>query len=859
MMPQGCHSDSGYTHQPRGFYAQLIYGESFEGDLPVDITLNNATGPTAMPTQAPTAAFKRLPPLGRPGLGLRHCSYELFATRTEDKDDFRWLEVPAINGANGGISFKSRNYPTHYICPYPNPSKHGLEPGRLGLVAPATAADRDGCSWRKVPGLADPKNASLASFVNLATQRYLSLNGNLSGACAHEYSAAAGESDAVLLASADATASAAARANATFASVPDGPDPSTNTRSIAAWRAVSSGGHARAPGEVAVDHATFFHGTQSLRLSFASGGADPVPDDYTVGAANRGLGGEGLFLEGGKEYEGYLFVNSPAASITLEVRLEDYGGGTGTGTGTGSSPSPAPAVPTVLARQTLGPLATGGGFKRVAFSLTPSAGTACGSVDPSLPSEATGVECGKVPDGVAGHICIRCWGQFVVALAAASPAGSAVHVDYVYLSAGAWGRYNGLPVLKSAVDNLLDMGINVIRQGGSFTDGSGYDWKRWRGPPWARESIGWVWRASLVSAWGPFEMSDLCAAAGIEMVFTTAAENDGGPNGPATECCTPEYMADLVEYCWGDNSTTWGQQRIADGHPDNFPIRFFELGNEQYNSKYVEQAAAMEARAKAVGQGGKLVYLFPQNKYLNATDYPKAEALGYGDRLVPDFHVGAGGAVQQMRALIAAHNGTGTFGGANAETNAGTHHMQRALEEAADLNVWFNASDVASRLWFRTASFCTERSGHFDSFDQGISFFLPNMTWLQPPGYVHKMLQASWQGNNVRAVLDADGLAGQSASAQVSEGHAKQLVVRYVNGGATPVAVNLSVANVGGGSWLNCATTTLSADDANDANPPGDPERVAPKKGMWGVRGGKGTLTVPGLSVTNLECRVSES
>ena len=117
MMLQGCHSDSGYTHQPRGFYAQLIYGESFEGDLPVDVTLDNATGPTAMPTQAPTAAFKRLPPLGRPGLGLRHCSYELFATRTEDKDDFRWLEVPAINGANGGISFKSRNYPTHFICP----------------------------------------------------------------------------------------------------------------------------------------------------------------------------------------------------------------------------------------------------------------------------------------------------------------------------------------------------------------------------------------------------------------------------------------------------------------------------------------------------------------------------------------------------------------------------------------------------------------------------------------------------------------------------------------------------------------------------------------------------------------------
>ena len=30
-------------------------------------------------------------------------------------------------------------------------------------------------------------------------------------------------------------------------------------------------------------------------------------------------------------------------------------------------------------------------------------------------------------------------------------------------------------------------------------------------------------------------------------------------------------------------------------------------------------------------------------------------------------------------------------------------------------------------------------------FDQAISFFLPNMTWLQPPGHVHAMITDSWQ------------------------------------------------------------------------------------------------------------------
>jgi hypothetical protein len=28
--------------------------------------------------------------------------------------------------------------------------------------------------------------------------------------------------------------------------------------------------------------------------------------------------------------------------------------------------------------------------------------------------------------------------------------------------------------------------------------------------------------------------------------------------------------------------------------------------------------------------------------------------------------------------------------------------------------------------------------------DQGLVFFLPNMTWLQPPAYVHQMISNTW-------------------------------------------------------------------------------------------------------------------
>eukprot|EP00665_Eupelagonemidae_sp_cell47_P005013 gene5013-2182_t len=106
------------------------------------------------------------------------------------------------------------------------------------------------------------------------------------------------------------------------------------------------------------------------------------------------------------------------------------------------------------------------------------------------------------------------------------------------------------------------------------------------------------------------------------------------------------------------------------------------------------------------------------------------------------------------------------------------------MMEAKDLNEFFNqfipstSKDSIGRIKAHTASFCTERSGHFDAFDQrrahapqrtvlgigdwiarrrggvggpaivlraqGITFFLPNGSWIQPPGYVHQMIHSTW-------------------------------------------------------------------------------------------------------------------
>ena len=68
-------------------------------------------------------------------------------------------------------------------------------------------------------------------------------------------------------------------------------------------------------------------------------------------------------------------------------------------------------------------------------------------------------------------------------------------------------------------------------------------------------------------------MIDMCNALDIEPVITT------------TETSTPDEFADLVEYCWGNNTTLMGKKRILDGHPAPYRVKYFELGNEQARTK----------------------------------------------------------------------------------------------------------------------------------------------------------------------------------------------------------------------------------------------------------------------------------
>jgi hypothetical protein len=114
--------------------------------------------------------------------------------------------------------------------------------------------------------------------------------------------------------------------------------------------------------------------------------------------------------------------------------------------------------------------------------------------------------------------------------------------------------------------------------------------------------------------------------------------------------------------------------------------------------------------------------MYPENSGPNASTMAAIVASGVGPRRVTaDCHVGASGGVGCAQNSVPwQFNGSGI----NCETNAVTSHLQRGVEEAADLITWFTQpAAVSDRLIARTASFCIQRSGQMrDQWDQVRNF-----------------------------------------------------------------------------------------------------------------------------------------
>ena len=137
--------------------------------------------------------------------------------------------------------------------------------------------------------------------------------------------------------------------------------------------------------------------------------------------------------------------------------------------------------------------------------------------------------------------------------------------------------------------------------------------------------------------------------------------------------------------------------------------------------------------------------------------------------------------------------------------------------------------------------------------DQGLIFFLPNATWLQPPAWAHAMITQTWQPQalpievtiaadkqqslaehaEAPPTIPAGTVAGTvSVSAQANDNRST-VALRVTNFGVHPATVAVSIKPAKGASFaLEDAAVKcwqLSSAKLTDANTPGQPDKIVPQ------------------------------
>jgi len=556
------------------------------------------------------------------------------------------------------------------------------------------------------------------------------------------------------------------------------------------WRAIRQG---EVAGSFTLESKDAFFGRQSQQVSFASGSG-------VLGIENQSLNRWGMNFVKDKSYDGYVYVRA-ATPTEFFVSLESKDGAQ------------------VYSQKRL--KAIGDKWQRVNFSLKPNAADTAGRFAIKLKQPGT------------------------------------LSVGYVFLQPGEWGRFQGLPVRKDVALGLIDQGITVLRLGGCMANAAEYRWKKMIGPRELRPPYEGWWYPHSSNGWGVFEFLNFSEAAGFL----------GIPDVNCNE--TPQDVADFIEYVNGDPNSKWGSRRAADGHPKPYGLKYLQIGNEEcvdesYWLKFKGIAEAVWAKDPQIilvvgdfaygqkiedpfdfrGAAGGITTLAAQQKILQLAKAHNREV--WFDVHVttegpqPDF----GGTFSYMDALNKLADGA-KHRVVIFEYNAGNHSQRRALANAAaTIQVQRDG-----RVPVVTSANCLQPDGQNDNgWDQGLLFLNPSKVWLQPPGYVTRMIARNYQPLVVRSEVLPTVSPINVCATRSEDG--KVLVLQVVNSSDQEVTLPLKIAGfVPRKKTAQVQTLAALLDEHNTAE---QPYRVKPVVAEWqhGIKDGQTTVTIPAHAFT---------
>jgi alpha-L-arabinofuranosidase len=208
-----------------------------------------------------------------------------------------------------------------------------------------------------------------------------------------------------------------------------------------------------------------------------------------------------------------------------------------------------------------------------------------------------------------------------------------IWVDFVSLLPKKTFKGHGLR--QDIAQILADMKPSFIRwPGGCIVEGltmsNRVNWK---------ESIGErIDRPGQLSLWGYHntynlgyhEFLQFCEDVGASGMFVSNAgiscANRNGDYYNITEMSSIVQDAlDAIEYAIGDTTSKWGAERARNGHPAPFPLKYFEIGNENFGPVYGERYNIMYKALKE--KYPQIIYINTNGLTSNLPDYYDADKI----------------------------------------------------------------------------------------------------------------------------------------------------------------------------------------------------------------------------------------
>ncbi|MEU0559636.1 AbfB domain-containing protein [Dactylosporangium sp. NPDC006015] len=382
--------------------------------------------------------------------------------------------------------------------------------------------------------------------------------------------------------------------------------------------------------------------------------------------------------------------------------------------------------------------------------------------------------------------------------------------------------------------------------GGNYLEGAvianRFAWKNTIGPVEQRpghQNDAWgYWSTDQFGLLNYLQMAEQAGAEPMLGVFAGYTLNGSvTPQGEMQQYV--QEALDEIEYVTGGTNTTWGARRAADGHPAPFPLRYVEIGNEDwfdrtdsYNAyRYPMLYDAIKARypqlqiiaTRAVTS--RPMDVIDDHYYNNDPDAFAALATRYdgADRNGPKVLVGEYGVTNGSST-----NPTGTLSG--------------ALAEAAFMTGLVRNADLVMGAAYAPALTSVDDW----QWSSNLIGFNAVSSYGSPSYYVQKMFGTTVGDHVVPTTLS--GGSGLTHVATRTTGGAVAVTVVNRSGSTVDTQVNVTgAASVGG-----TATVTTLTGDPNGRNSITSPTAIVPVTTTRGA-GPSFTHTFPANSVTVIQ------